>query len=118
MEVCCVTTTVVMQAHLDTRGKQQGDQRMRRYLSLVIFLALLFPIPASALRVSGTTVLIPIIGRFAGANSTQWRTDVFISSHYSPGTTVNMTFYVVGGAPITKSVALTPFSSVALRDIV
>lgn len=91
---------------------------MRRYLSLFIFSALLFPISASALRVSGTTVLIPIIGRFPGANSTQWRTDVFISSHYSPGTTVNMTFYAVGGAPITKSVTLAPFSSVALRDVV
>lgn len=87
-------------------------------LSLLTAIAILFSVPASALRVSGSTVIIPIIGRFPGANSTQWRTDVFIASHYTPGTTVNMTFYVTGGAPIVKTATIGPFSLVALRDVV
>ena len=93
-------------------------RRTATLLSLVVSAALLFPVPASALFHGGSTVIIPIIGRFPGANSTQWRTDVFIASHYTPGTQVNLTFYVTGGGPITKSVTLAPFACVALRDIV
>ena len=74
--------------------------------------------PASTFNNGGTTVIIPIIGRFPGAGGSQWRTDVFISAHSSVGNTPALTFYLAGGSPMTITVTLVPYSSVALRDIV
>lgn len=72
---------------------------------------------AHALKISGETVIIPIIGRFPGAGGTQWRTDVFLSN---PGTATYelvLRFYP-GGEPVQqRTVTMNPFSVVTLTDI-
>jgi len=73
---------------------------------------------ASALNIADTTVVLPIIGRFAGAFGTQWHTDVFIANPYSPIANVTMTFYVAGDIQRTTTIAIGPFSDVSLPDIV
>jgi hypothetical protein len=91
---------------------------MRRIiLSAALMLSLLAPV-ANALNVADTTVVLPIIGRFAGAFGTQWHTDVFIANPYSPIANVTMTFDVAGDTPRTTTVAIGPFSDVSLPDIV
>ena len=73
---------------------------------------------ANALRLADTAVVIPIIGRFPGANGTQWQTDVFIANPYSPVANVTATFYVAGAPPISKVITVGPFSDASLKDIV
>jgi len=90
---------------------------MRSFASLCfVFLALLAP-SASALNTSGSTVILPIVGRFPGVPPTQWRTDVFISNHFTPVATVTATLYVTGGSPIVRTITVNPFSAVSLPDI-
>lgn len=86
-----------------------------------IFLAvvcLLIPLAASAINVGDPTVIIPIIGRFAGIAPSQWRTDVFIANHNTVAKTLTLNFYVTGGSLLTRTVPVGAFSTVALPDIV
>jgi hypothetical protein len=89
---------------------------MRRFILLVAFL--LVPMSAGAINIGDTTVIIPIIGRFAGVPPSLWRTDVFIANHNSIAKTLTLNFYVSGGSLITRTVAVGAFSTVTLRDIV
>lgn len=76
-------------------------------------------VPAAfALRTGDTTVVVPIVGRFAGAAGTQWRTDVFVANHTSDVKTVQMTLYVAGGSPVSVSVPLGAYSNATFQDIV
>jgi len=73
---------------------------------------------ASALRIEDTTVVIPVIGRFAGLPPSIWRTDLFIANPYSPVATVTANFYVTGGAMQQKTLTIQPFSTLSLPDVV
>ena len=91
---------------------------MRPFASLCLaLLSFLAAPPASAIRVDGTTVILPIVGRFPGVPPSQWRTDVFIANHYSPVVTVTATLYVIGGSPIVRTITINPFSAISLPDI-
>src|SRR6185436_12068814 len=72
----------------------------------------------NALNTGDTTVVLPVIGRFAGAFGTQWRTDVFVANHNTVAKTVTLTFYVTGGSPLVRAVPVTPFSTLSFPDIV
>jgi len=72
---------------------------------------------ASAINIADTTVIVPIVGRFPGVPPTQWRTDVFISNHFTPVATITATLYVIGGSPIVRTITVNPFSVVSLPDI-
>jgi len=91
---------------------------VRRFFFMTMLLVFLFPAWASAFRTGDSSVVLPIVGRFPGAGGTQWRTDVFISNPYSPTAAVTVTFYVAGGAPITRSFSIAPYSTISLPDIV
>ena len=72
---------------------------------------------AGAINIGDTTVVIPIIGRFAGVPPSQWRTDVFIANHNTVAKTLTLNFYVAGGSLMTRTVAVGAFSTATLRDI-
>jgi hypothetical protein len=93
---------------------------MARKLVTPIVLLLCFCITGTAfgLNMSGTRVVIPIIGRFPGASGTQWRTDVFVSNFSSVQKDVELTFHVSGGATLTHTATMLPLTELALRDIV
>jgi hypothetical protein len=93
------------------------DRWTLRLAVLLVSLVAAAP-PASAFRVHGEVISIPIIGRFPGAEGTQWRTDLFVANHYSPEQTVALRFHVSGGAMIERTVTLHPFSSISLPDVV
>ncbi len=91
---------------------------MRRLtLGLVLAASLLSAAPLFAIRTGGSTVIVPVIGRFAGAGGTQWRTDVFLANPYSPVTVVTLKFYESGSTMKQASVTLNPYSSKTLPDI-
>jgi hypothetical protein len=91
---------------------------MRRLLFALFFLLTVFPtVPAGALRLGTERVVLPVIGRFAGAGGTQWRTDVFLSNPFSPTINYTLRFYPNGEAPEDRTIAMAPFSTMALTDI-
>ena len=73
---------------------------------------------ALALNLGGPEMVIPVIGRFPGAGGTQWRTDVFLGNPYTPTISATLRFYPSGGAVQTRTIALAPFSTTSLPDIV
>jgi hypothetical protein len=87
----------------------------RTALGLLLLLA---STTAFALRTDDLTVVVPIIGRFAGVPPSVWRTDVFLANPFSPVNVVTMRFYVSGGATLQQSVTLQPFATATLHDIV
>lgn len=92
---------------------------MRRFtLGLVLAASLLSAAPLFALRTDGSTVIIPVAGRFPGTGGTQWRTDVFIHNPYEPGQTVTVRFYPTGGAMVQHTVSIGRYSGATLPDIV
>jgi hypothetical protein len=91
---------------------------MRRALATVLVLLLsLTAAPADAVRVEGTTIILPVIGRFPGDGGTQWRTDVFIFNAYGDPTTVTLKFYD-GGTLRQFTSAISPYNSLSLPDVV
>ena len=83
-----------------------------------LLLSLVFVPQAFALNVADTTVIIPIIGRFAGAPPSVWRTDLFVANPYSPVAVVTMKFFVAGGSTLQQTITIQPYSTVTLRDVV
>lgn len=73
---------------------------------------------AFGLNMSGTRVVLPIIGRFPGAAGTQWRTDVFVANFSSVQKDVELTFYVSGAGTLTHTETMLPYTERAFRDIV
>jgi hypothetical protein len=86
--------------------------------TVVVLLLVALAVPVFPINLGSEIVVIPVIGRFSGVNSTQWRTDVFISNPYSAVQVVTLRFYVSGGALQTRTVTLQPFSNATLTDIV
>jgi len=92
---------------------------MRRFsLTLIGLLLIASAYDAQALRLGSETVILPIVGRFSGANGTQWRTDVFLSNPFTPTVTVTLRYYPAGGTVQTRTFDLPPFSTLNLPDVV
>jgi hypothetical protein len=92
---------------------------MRKFmLGFVLAASLVSAAPLFALKLDGTPIIIPVIGRFPGAGGTQWRTDVFVHNAFEPGQVVALRFYPSGGAMIERTVPVAQYSSVKLNDIV
>ncbi|MEO8378204.1 MAG: hypothetical protein ABI779_00945 [Acidobacteriota bacterium] len=92
---------------------------MRRLtFGLILAVTLLAAGPLSAINTGGSNVILPVVGRFAGAGGTQWRTDVFLSNPFSPTQVITLKFYQSGGPLTEATVTLTPFSTRTLSDIV
>ncbi len=92
---------------------------MFRRLSVFVVLAssLFIAGNAQAIKLHDTKIVVPIIGRFTGVNSTQWRTDVFIGSRYGATINVRLTFYP-GGTPLVRTTTLQAYASLDYQDIV
>lgn len=92
---------------------------MRQFtLGIVLAASLVCAVPSFALNLSGSPVVIPVVGRFAGAGGTQWRTDVFLSNPATPTQLITLKYYVSGSAVREATVTMGPFSSLTLADVV
>jgi hypothetical protein len=92
---------------------------MRRFsIVSLLFVLSLGALDARALNLGGEIMVIPVIGRFPGAGGTQWRTDVFLGNPYTPVVNVTLRYYPSGGTVQTRTIALQPFSTTTLSDIV
>jgi hypothetical protein len=92
---------------------------MARRISLIVVLVTsLFAPSALAVKLHDTKVIVPIIGRFTGVNSTQWRTDVFIGHRFGEAANVTLRFYSGGASPLVRTVTIPQYSSVDYADIV
>jgi len=75
--------------------------------------AALLPIAAGA-----ATFIVPAAGTGAGANGSQWQTELTLHSTSSTAMTVTLTFHDRNGAAETASIQLAPRATVAIDDIV
>src|SRR5688572_11702912 len=86
---------------------------------LIVLAALLVSaVPMLALNLSGSPMIIPVVGRFPGAGGTQWRTDLFVSNPGTSAQVVTLKFYQSGGPLREHTFAIGPFATVSLPDIV
>lgn len=99
---------------------KKGNRRMAHRLTLFGVLAgsLFLTLSAPAIELHDTKVVVPVIGRFTGANSTQWRTDLFIGQRRSVTANVTLKFYSGGALPLVRNLTLLPYSSVDFADVV
>jgi hypothetical protein len=91
---------------------------MRRLTLIFGAVAMLYASNALAVDFRDTKTIIPIIGRFAGVNNTQWRTEVFLGSRFGAAATVQLTLHISGGAPLVRSVTIPAYGTVTLPDVV
>lgn len=89
---------------------------MKRAVFLVALL--MSAVPMLALNLSGSPMIIPVVGRFPGAGGTQWRTDVFFANPGVNPTVITLKFYQSGGPLREHTFPINPYSSVTLPDIV
>jgi len=92
---------------------------MRKWVvGVAVAVSVLSAVPSFALNPGGDVMVLPVIGRFAGAGGTQWRTDVYVSNPFSPTQNVRLKFYRSGSAVLETTLTMGPFSSRTLPDIV
>jgi hypothetical protein len=90
----------------------------RLWMFLLLSASLVVANGAYAIKLQDTKVVVPIIGRFTGANATQWRTDLFIGHRRGETATITIKFYSGGAAPLLHNVTLPQYSSIDLADVV
>lgn len=100
----------------DKKGKHGMTHRLKLFVVLAGFLIITQSAPAIELH--DTKVVVPVIGRFTGANSTQWRTDLFIGHRVGVTANVTLKFYSGGSSPLVRNVTLLEYSSAELSDVV
>ncbi|HEX7831838.1 MAG TPA: hypothetical protein VF787_19435 [Thermoanaerobaculia bacterium] len=88
--------------------------------NVVAALALLTAFSASAYDFSGNEIFLPVVSRVAGANNTQWRTDLVVSSRdQNTPTEVSMFFFPYpSGEGIQHRFTLEPLQTVTMPDVV
>jgi len=85
----------------------------------LILLLVLYPGTAGALRTGGPVVVIPVAMHGPGAESTEWRTDLWISNWSSLSRSIEVTYYPEGGgAPMTFTVPMAARETVEIVDVV
>jgi hypothetical protein len=85
----------------------------------LILLSLLTTITAHAANFSGREIFIPIVGRTAGANGTQWRSDVILTNRSEDfSTTVSLIYEPAGGEPFFQTVEMPPLATYHLTDFI
>ncbi|MBI2215282.1 MAG: hypothetical protein HYU52_16655 [Acidobacteria bacterium] len=69
---------------------------------------------------AGTSVLLPVVGRSAGANGSFWKTDVFITNVWRTGPPVPVTIKLLrSGLPAkAHSFEVSPLETVAMEDLI
>ncbi len=92
---------------------------MNRCFSLLAAaFTLLGALQAHAVKIEGLTVVIPVAIHGPGAQSTQWRTDLWISNPSTIEKDITVTYFPNDGPPASFSVHIGTFSTVEIRDVV
>jgi len=86
---------------------------------VVAFIVLLaVALPAQALKIGGTTVVVPVVMHGSGKGTSQWRTDVWVTNPSNVAKNLTLTYYPQSGAPVTRALAIGIYTTIELRDIV
>jgi hypothetical protein len=88
--------------------------------ALVLLTAAATATNASAYDFSGNEIFLPVVSRVAGANNTQWRTDLVVSNrNQNLATEVSMFFFQYpNGEAIQHRFTLEPMQTVTMPDVV
>lgn len=88
-------------------------------VALLLLASLLTTISTHAANFSGRDLFIPLIGRTAGMNGTQWRSDLILtnrSEHFE--TTVSLVYDPIAGEPFLQTVQMPPRATYHLTNFV
>ena len=78
----------------------------------------LAPAPASALRIAGPEVVVPVVAHNPGLLGTEWRTDLWIDNPYGDTSAVTLTFYPEGGGSVVAETSIDGYRGLFFDDIV
>lgn len=88
----------------------------RLVVALIVLLAVALPV--QAIKIGGTTVVVPVIMHGPGKGTSQWRTDVWVTNPSNVAKTLTLTYYPQSGAPVTRTLPIGIYTTIELRDIV
>ncbi|GEM_PF-1532525 len=89
------------------------------YLVVATLLTILgATVPAGAMTIHGTEVVIPVVAHAPGLEGSQWRSDVWIANPYSDALEVTLTYFPVAGGELTATVTVEGYRGAYLPDIV
>jgi hypothetical protein len=71
-----------------------------------------------ALNIGGTSVFIPVVIHSPGAQSTQWRTDLWISNSSNVEKDITVTYYPNGGTPSSFTTHIGMWATIEIDDVV
>jgi len=73
---------------------------------------------AHAFSIGGTTIVVPVVIHAPGAQSTQWRTDLWISNSSSVEKDVTVTYYPNGAASSSFTTHIGTYQTIEIDDVV
>jgi hypothetical protein len=87
---------------------------------LTAIISIAVSLPAAALDLGARDVLVPVVGRVAGANGSQWRTDLVITNVTRPTapTMVFVQFHSNDGSTRWEGIPLDVHQSIVLNDVI
>ena len=91
---------------------------IRRFPLLAAAIVVLAAAPADAIKIGDTTVVVPVAIHGPGAQTTQWRTDLWIANSNNVEKDITVTYYPNGGAPASFTVHVGTYSVVEIQDVV
>ncbi len=95
--------------------------RLGRYLgpfAVAAVLGALTPIPAAAVQISSDQVVVPVIVHAQGYNSTEWRSDVWVTNAGGDAGDLTLTYYPTTGGELTQTMSIGAYSGHFFPDIV
>lgn len=103
-----------------TNNTKFTDIRTTRLLPAVLAALLIIGLsqPASAFRIGGSEVVVPVIAHNPGLHGTQWLTDLWIDNPYGDSGTATLTFFPESGGSVVEEISFEPFRGLFFSDIV
>ncbi len=88
--------------------------------SWLFAVALVFLVTGSvqAFNIGGTSLMVPVVIHSPGDQSTQWRTDLWISNSSNVEKDITVTYYPNGGTPSSFTTHIGMWSTIEIDDVV
>ena len=103
----------------DQHSVTGGRFKMRRYSCVfVVAFVLLAAGWAHAISIDGTTVVVPVVMHGHGAQSTEWRTDLWISNQTPFEKDITVTFYPNSASSSSFTTHIGSWSTIEMDDVV
>ncbi len=87
-------------------------------LAVAAVLGALTPIPAAAFQINSGQVVVPVVVHTQGYESTEWRSDVWITNAGGDAGSLTLTYYPAAGGELTQTMSIGAYGGHFFPDIV